>query len=195
MFDQSGFDKKARFMVYFFFSVTKNKKRVRDALTAHSAEFQTMAWYDPVFKFVSTKVVQYTTNEQAVTNNEVFAAPFISPTPPRIGHADLLHAQHEVHRGHGEEADLLPAQVGRRDAGVEQGGVQVVRYYWDQVVEKTRRKILKEAPMYREDYYNNSAGDAYLLIGQDFKEVLTATMGYTRNILQTYLNTTFTRGA
>lgn len=169
------------FMVYFLFSVVKNRDRVLKAMDAMTAEEKAKPWFAPVLNFINTRVTQYVSD---VTKSKKFPAVNIPNCNPGL---DVL-----VYFIMTEPNKWSLLELSRRttfsqldlDAELQDYAKEGYKYYWDKVVNKSNNPDAKEAnnkieaPSFKEEYYANSVSDNYKLVDLELKEVEAPDGGY-----------------
>lgn len=158
---------KARFMIYFFFSVIKNVQRVLNAMEQLPNEMKTADWFSPVKNFVQRNLVQYTNQE----NSEKFAVVHLPTTNPGL---DCLCAalsmpatkralNEIIRRNTFTQLDISPTVLEINKQGVMD--------FWNNKVRKSNnRNRPGESLNFHEDYFNTAAQDKYLLVDRNLNE-------------------------
>lgn len=184
MMDSNSLTAEAKFMVFFFFSVIKNKPRVLKAMDAMSSDVKAEPWFNPTRDFIAAHVTQYVT--ETVGNNK-FPAVNIPSCNPGF---DIL-----VFSLITNPADKTIAELRNRttfsqlDLSDDMQAQAKIGYahYWDTIVQGTKNTTATEEPKMRENYYQTTAQDRYKLVGLDMKEVKVPEGGYKEKDILDYL--------
>jgi len=167
-----------KLVVHFLFSVVKKKSRVIDGLAGLSADTQKMSWFEPVKSFISGTIVDYNVSAKTPDKFPGTHVPTTNPgldmmlwrlsTDPKDRTLDAFFI-----RTTSVQLHLAPESQAKAKLGYKS--------YWDDVVKGTKNSVKTEDSKYREDYYNTSAGDTYLLVDDNLKEVKpkNSKVGYT----------------
>lgn len=157
-----------RLVVHFLFAVVKKKSRVIDGLNALPDGAKSMAWYEPVRTFIAGTITDYNTSAKAP---DKFPGTHIPTTNPGL---DLLMWRIMTPRKDRNSKDFfarttsIQLMLDRETQDLAKSGY---KYYWDEVVKGTRNTTKTEDSKYREEYYETSAGDTYLLVDDKLKEI------------------------
>lgn len=160
-----------QFMVYFLFSIIKNKDRVLKALDNMEAEDRNQAWFRNVRAFVDSNVTQYVSD---VTRSKKFPAVNIPVTNPGM---DILcwmiHSPVEDHTVTNASYRTTFTQL-NLDEQMQTLAQIGYKAFWDSTVMRTKNPDAKsdanfEKPEYKEEYYLTSAADKYPLIFVDMQ--------------------------
>jgi hypothetical protein len=189
-------DKKATphtiFMIFFLFSVIKNKARVLESIDNLPESVKTMKALLDAKEFIKDNIVQYTSQESSKT----FAAVHLPTTMPGL---DLLvTAIAMMNLADVVTNYIIPKQTFAQikiNGALQEENKAAQRNFWDNVVRSSKNtarqaKTVTDELKFHEDYYNTSATDTYLLIDLDMKEVepKDSKAGYTKDEIQTWFN-------
>jgi len=174
-----------KFMVQFLLCVINNQKRCLEAMNAIPDQ-SSKEWFKPVHNFIKNRCVQYT-NEETNDKISVVHVPSCNPGMDMLTYA--LSTKKE-NRSVEEMMKRKTAHQLALDAEMQAEAKEGYRYFWDVVVTGSRNTNSKEKPMFREEYYRQSAGDNYLLITNEIEELVPedAETGYTRMELKKWLD-------
>lgn len=178
-FSKASLSAEERFMVYFFFSVVKNQKRVKEGMDNLPESVKNLTWFTKVRAFVDGHLCQYVSQ---VTNSKKFPAVNIPVTNPGM---DLLcwaiwapcsqMTLMEMFR-RPNSSQLFLDEMAQAQAKIGYA------FYWNTVVQGTQNPDAKALdlpkPMMREEYYKNAESDRYPLIGSDLSMVPIPNNGY-----------------
>jgi hypothetical protein len=167
---EANLNGECKFMIFFLFSVIKNKDRVLRELDAMPAEDQQLAWFNPTKNFISTHITQYVSD---VVRSKKFPAVNIPNCNPGLDILVYCMITHPNERSINDVvvrptfSQLALNQDFQQDARL--GYAQ----YWNDIVRGSRNPDAKglEEPEFREDYYENVRSDRYFLVGLDLKEI------------------------
>lgn len=181
LMNSSKLSGEARFMVFFFFSIIKNRERVLNAMNNLPATFKTSSWFPEVQKFIQTSIVQYVTASKA---NLKFPAVNIPSCNPGLDLLIFCMTTKKEHRNIDSLKDRTTfGQMALNDEMqdlAEKGNMN----YWDNIVKGTKNSTATEAPKFRAEYYANIKGDQYKLLDPQLKEIMPeSSAGYTREEL------------
>lgn len=149
------------FMIHFFFSVIKNRDRVKQAMDNMSQEDKGKSWFKKVYDFIDKKLVQYVSQEK----NGKFAVVHLPTTMPGL---DLLCTVLTMEGTDEEFEELIGKQTFAQlnlSSELQAKNKEKQRAFWENTVKGTRNP---DQSAYKtgfvEDFYNNSAGDKYKLV-------------------------------
>lgn len=179
---ESGLKGEERLMVFFFFSVIKNKDRIIKAMDNMDDSDKSKSWFGPVRTFIAAKITQYVSD---VTRSRKFPGVNIPNCNPgldilfycMITHPNARSLVEASHRPTFCQLDL--------DEDAQSLALEGYRFYWNNIVQGSKNPDAVPnqlpTPQFREEFYNNSAGDRYKLIGLDLVEIPPANpdIGYT----------------
>jgi len=169
MYEAFGLSNDEIFMIHFFFSVIKNRNRVKTAMDNMEQSEKSKAWYNKVYQFIDKKLVQYVSEEK----NGKFAVVHLPTTMPGL---DLLCTV-LTYEGTDEEFEQL---IGKQTFAqlnlspeLQEKNKEMQIEFWNNTVQGTRNPD-KEAHKtgFVEEFYKTSAGDKYNLINIKSQEVL-----------------------
>lgn len=187
---EANLDGESQFMVFFLFSVIKNRDRVLRAMEALDPSDQAMSWFNPVKNFITTHVTQYVSD---VVKSKKFPAVNIPTCNPGFDLLVYCLITHPNERTLEEFFNRPTASQLFLDPGAQAEAKEGYKYYWDTIVSGSKNPDAVanklEAPQFREEFYKNSLADDYKLIGLDLKEIepLDDKAGYTLQELANYL--------
>jgi len=170
--DEAKLNGECKFMVFFLFSVIKNRDRVLRAMEAMEPEDQSRPWFNPVKNFITTHVTQYVSD---VVRSKKFPAVNIPSCNPGLDVLVYCLITHPNERTL-EELFVRPtASQLSLDAEAQAEAKEGYRFYWDSVVTGTKNPDAEsqklEVPQFREDYYKNLLMDDYKLVALNLEEV------------------------
>jgi len=178
LMDAAKLTKEQRLVVHFMFAVVKRKSRVIDGMAGLSDATKAMPWFDPVKSFISGTIVDYNVSAKTPDKFPGTHVPTTNPgldmmlwrlsTEPKDRTLDAFFI-----RTTSVQLHLAPDAQAKAKLGYKS--------YWDDVVKGTKNTVKTEEAKYREEYYNTSAGDTYLLVMDNLKELKPKNMevGYT----------------
>lgn len=173
----------AKFVVFFFFSVIKNRNRVMASFDELPDNIKSLPSVSQAKEFISTVIVQYTSQE----SSKKFAAVHLPTTMPGLDLmlTALLTNDHKDEIEKNIIAKQTFAQI-NVDATLQSTNKSHQQVFWNSVVQSSKNearinKTVTEELKFNESYYNTSASDKYLLVDLDMKEIApqNATTGYT----------------
>jgi hypothetical protein len=181
MMEKAKLNAEQMFMVFFMFSVIKNKDRVMKSMEAMSAEDKAKEWFSPVMSFINTNMTQYVSD---VTKSRKFPAVNVPNCMPGldiliwtlITHPNKRTLWNLAQRTTFSQLDLAEDVQEFAKAGYTE--------YWNNVVKSTKNPDAKTqnlpVPEFREEYYANSVNDRYRLVDINLKEIepLDISVGY-----------------
>jgi len=178
-------------MIFFFFSVIKNKTRVLNSFDELPDSMKANPSTIKAKEFIQDTLVQYTTQETA----KKFAVVHLPTTSPGLDImlSALICQESEL------EAKIYSKQTfAQLNLNAELQAINKTHQtvFWNNVVKSSKNEARKskgvsEDLKFHEDYYNTSAADKYLLIDLDLKEVQPSApeVGYTKDdILKWFQN-------
>jgi hypothetical protein len=186
LMDAAKLTKEQRLVVHFLFAVVKNKSRVMDGLASMPDSVKTFAWYEPVRTFIAGNIVDYNSAAKA---SEKFPGTHIGITNPGL---DMLmwrimtpKAERSLDRFF-IRTTSIQLKLDKETQEMAKSGYKL---YWDTVVVGTRNTTATEEAKFRENYYNTSAGDMYLLVDDNLKEFppKVEAKGYTREEIEKWI--------
>jgi len=170
--DESNLRGEERLMVFFFFSVIKNRDRILKAMDNMEDSDKSRSWFAPVRTFISAKVTQYVSD---VTRSRKFPGVNIPNCNPgldilfycMITHPNNRSVVEASHRPTFSQLDL--------DDDAQMLALEGYMYYWNNIVQGSKNPDAVPnqlpTPQFRQEYYNNSAGDRYKLIDLNLNEI------------------------
>jgi hypothetical protein len=170
------------FVIYFLFSVIKNRKRVLDSFDDLPDNIKAMASISKAKEFITNHIVQYTQQE----TNKKFAAVHLPTTMPGmdIMMTALLTEENEIDNKIISKQTFTQIHINSELQTMNKNAQTI---FWNEVVKSSkndarRTKQVDEELKFHESYYNTSAADKYLLVDLDFKEIQpsTAATGYSK---------------
>jgi len=189
---EANLDPESQFMVFFLHSVIKNRDRILKSMDAMSPAEQAQKWFNPVKTFISTHVTQYVSD---VVRSKKFPAVNIPSCNPGLDILVYCLITDPNERTLVELFNRPTASQLLLDSTAQEEAKIGYKYYWDTVVRGTKNPDAKlpnsqlEVPKFREEFYDNQAGDQYMLVDLNLKEVppLNASRGYSLEELRNYL--------
>lgn len=181
-----------QFMVFFLHSVIKNRDRIIRAMEAMEPADQAQTWFSPVRAFITTHMTQYVSD---VIRSKKFPSVNVPSCNPGLDVLVFCLITNPNERSVNELFNRPTASQLHLDTETQAMAKVGYRHYWDSVVTGSKNPDANvpgsklEAPMFREEFYVNSAGDAYNLIGLDLKEIPPANdrTGYSFEEIVAYL--------
>lgn len=162
-----------RFMVFFFFAVIKNKKRVMESFDQLPEEIRALTSVVKAKQFINDTLVQYTSQE----TNKKFAVVHLPTTMPGL---DILLTAFILDD---KEESLTNAICTKQtfaqiniDSSLQAINKTAQQLFWDTMVKKSKNearinKTVTDDLKFHEDYYETSAKDKYNLVNIKFKEI------------------------
>jgi hypothetical protein len=179
-----------QFMIFFLFSVIKNRDRVLRAMDAMEPEDQAKSWFNPVKNFITTHVTQYVSD---VVKSKKFPAVNIPNCNPGLDILVYCMITHPNERSLIEVTKRPTFSQLLLSFDVQAEAKEGYREYWDNIVtgSKNPDKATLEKPEFREEYYQNVLNDDYLLVGLDLQEIKPkdVKVGYTFAEIAEYFKT------
>jgi hypothetical protein len=159
-----------QFMIFFLFSVIKNRDRVLRAMDAMEPEDQAKSWFNPVKNFITTHLTQYVSD---VVKSKKFPAVNIPNCNPGLDILVYCMITHPNDRSFVEVSKRPTFSQLLLSVDLQEEAKIGYKEYWDNIVtgSKNPDKATLPAPEFREDYYKNVLNDDYLLVGLDLKEI------------------------
>jgi len=188
--DESNLNGEQRFMVFFMFSVIKNRDRVLKAMEAMSTEDKAKAWFAPVMNFINNKITQYVSD---VTKSKKFPAVNVPNCNPGLDILIWCLITKPNERTMWELACRTTFSQIHLSATMQDFAKEGYKHYWDDVVKTSKNpdavSMKLPVPEFREDYYANSVSDKYRLINLELQEVQPADQGagYTEEEVVNYI--------
>jgi hypothetical protein len=186
LFRENKLSEEAKTIVFFFFSVIKNKDRVLSAVETLPDEIKANSSVTEAVGFIRSKLVQYTTQE----NNNNFAVVHLPTTMPGLDIMlnslllDPSNPDYALDDVLIKKATFAQLWVG---SDLQATNKSHQKHFWDNVVVTSRNSArtgqnTMEKLQFHEAYYETSSKDTYKLITLDKKEVDPKDMkiGYTR---------------
>jgi hypothetical protein len=192
LFRDSKIDHDTIFMVFFFFSVVKNKTRVMESMDNLPEELKALPIVTRAKDFIRDKLVQYVSQE----SSKNFAVVHLPTTMPGV---DLLAtAYHTRSTTEAMEKNIFEKQTFTQmhiNAELQAINKKAQENFWNNIVTTSKNqarntKQVSETLKFHEQYYNTSAADKYYLIDHDFKEIKPSdlTNGYTKKEIVAWFN-------
>lgn len=161
------------FMVFFLFSVIKNRDRVLKAMEAMSAEDKAKSWFAPVLNFINTRITQYVSD---VVRSRKFPAVNVPNCNPGLDILVWCLITHPNRRTVKELSERTTFSQMFLNPEMQEYAKEGYKHYWDNVVKSTKNPdaVAQNLPVpaFREEYYANSVSDDYLFVDLALKEVL-----------------------
>jgi len=177
-----------QFMVFFLFSVIKNRDRVIRQMEAMDPTDQQKPWFNPVKNFITTHITQYVSD---VVRSKKFPAVNIPTCNPGLDVLVYCLITHPNDRTTEELFNRPTASQLFLDDVAQDEAKEGYRYYWNSIVTGSKNPDAKdlEVPEFREDYYKNSRADDYRLVDLELKEVepLNPAVGYSLKEIKDYM--------
>lgn len=191
MFEAAKLSHEEIFMIFFFFSVIKNRTRVKEAMENMEMADKNQKWYKKVYEFIDKKLVQYVSEEK----NGKFAVVHLPTTMPGL---DILCTVLTLDDSDEDFEMLIGKQTFAQlklSADLQDTNKEKQRAFWENVVNKTRNpdsSAFKQG--FVEEFYENSASDDYKLISLEGNEVMPEDMdmGYTRDEVRAWMTSILT---
>jgi len=177
LFDKEKMDGDAKFMVYFFCSIIKNRERILSGMELLGDDVRSQKWYTQTKIFFEKRTVTYVRNE----TREKFATLHLPTTNPGLDILCYL-MQMDKPQTRDDMCDQVFNLVTRQtfsqfmiDDDLQDFNRFYVRKYWEETVKlkdlESRQKSNSKEIGFVEEYYDTNAGDGYKFIGPDFVEV------------------------
>jgi hypothetical protein len=179
-----------RFMVFFLFSVIKNRERVLRAMESMSAEDKAKSWYAPVMNFINTSLTQYVSD---VVKSKKFPAVNIPNCNPGLDVLIWCLITHPNKRTIWELSQRTTFSQLHLDVNVQETAKLGYAEYWDNVVKSSKNPDAVPQnlpkPAFREEYYANSVNDKYRLVNLNLQELPPADVvnGYSEREIFEYI--------
>jgi len=163
----------AKFMVYFFFAMIKNRSRVLNSFDELPEDFKNMPPVQAAKTFITENMVQYTSQE----SSKKFAAVHLPTTMPGL---DLVGTALVCEGTIDELQNIIYTKQTfgqiHLDDKLQAINRAAQKMFWDSVVKTSHNqardsKQVKEEFKFHENYYNTSAADKYLLINVYNEEI------------------------
>jgi len=167
MYETENMKPEEIFMIHFFFSVIKNRDRVKQALDNMSQADKSKAWYRKVYQFIDKKLVQYVSQEK----NGKFAVVHLPTTMPGL---DILCTVLTMKGTDEEFEELIGKQTFAQlnlSADLQAENKEKQKQFWENMVNSSRnpdQNAYKSG--FVEEFYKNSASDTYNLINLNSSE-------------------------
>jgi hypothetical protein len=192
LFTEAKLGKEAIFMIFFFFSVIKNRNRVINSFDELSDEIKAIPSVTDAKKFIQEYLVQYTSQE----SSKKFAVVHLPTTMPGLD--IMMSALILSDTDHDMESYIFSRQTfAQLNISPELQSINMTaqQVFWNNIVKSSKNearanKTVTEDLKFNEDYYKTSAADKYLLVDINFKEVIpkNASLGYTKEELKTWFH-------
>jgi hypothetical protein len=170
--EEANLNGEQRFMVFFLFSVVKNKDRVLKAMEAMAPEDKAKTWFGPVMNFINTTITQYVSD---VVRSKKFPAVNIPNCNPGLDILVWCLITHPNKRTVWELSQRTTFSQLNLDANMQAIAREGYAEYWGNVVKISKNPdAVPQAlptPQFMEDYYANSVNDKYLLVNLSLQEV------------------------
>jgi len=179
-----------RFMVFFLFSVVKNKDRVLKAMEAMAAEDKAKTWFAPVMNFINTVTTQYVSD---VVRSKKFPAVNIPNCNPGLDILTWCLITHPNKRTIWELSQRTTFSQLHLNTDMQAIAKEGYAEYWNNVVKSTKNPDAVPQslpkPEFREDYYANSVNDKYNFVNLNLQEIPPADLvnGYTEEEVLNYV--------
>jgi len=168
----AGLNGEQKFMVFFLFSVIKNRDRILKALDMMDDADKSRPWFGPVRTFISARVTQYVSD---VTRSRKFPGvniPNCNPGLDVLVYCLITHPNKRSIVELSHRPTFCQLYLDEEMQDVARAGYA---HYWDYIVQGSKNPDAVSQnlpkPQFREEYYNNSAGDKYQLVDLDLKEI------------------------
>lgn len=178
--------KDQKIVVYFLFTIVGKKSRVIDGMNAMPDHVKSMAWFDPVRAFIATTMTDYNTSAKAV---DKFPGTHVAATNPGLSlMLWKLSVEEEARTVEAFFAKPITVQL-HLSQECQERAKSGYKFYWDETVQGSKNTMNTEEAKYREEYYNTSAGDKYLLVTDGLREVEPANknLGYSMKEIEMWL--------
>lgn len=176
-----------RLVVHFLFAVVKKKSRVLDGLAGLSDAAKSMTWFEPVRTFIAGTIVDYNANAKSP---DKFPGTHVPTTNPGL---DLLMWRLMTSKENRNLDEFFMRTTTVQlflNKEAQEKAKSGYKLYWDETVKSSKNPVKTEEAMYREEYYNTSASDTYLLVNEKLEEVKPADKinGYTLEEITAWMN-------
>lgn len=173
-------------VVHFLFAVVKKKSRVMDGLNALTDAQKAASWYDPVKTFIAAVVTDYNSSAKSSDKFPGTHIPSCNPAMDLLMWRLMTDKEARNVDGFFARTTSIQLKLSEEPQEMAKSGY---KYYWDNVVKGTKNTAPTEAAKYREEYYETSAADTYLLINDNLKEIPPAdkAAGYTLKEIETWI--------
>lgn len=188
MFEDAKITSEGRFMIFYFFSMIKNKVRVLDAMENLPQTVKSEKWFKEVQTFIKNKLVQYVTEER----NGKFAVVHLPTTMPGL---DILSFAMATDGSESAIENIIKRQCFAQldlddDLQAQNKAAQLT--FWDtQVVKSNNANQTAFKKGFQEDFYNTSAGDKYALLDVKLAEVEVPPGGYSKSDIESWYSRLF----
>jgi len=188
LFEEDKMEPDHAFMFFFMFSLVKNVERVLRVLDSLPTYMINMAWHKAVVRFIQDRMVQFTSDIRGEPGK--FAAVHVPSCMPPMDMFCAFISQAKTKRNLNMFFDRPTSVQFFLNEAMQERAKAGYRHYWDVTVNKTNNKNSSEAPEFREEYYQTSASDRYILINEDLTEYFPSnpSVGYSEADLQMWID-------
>jgi len=190
---EKGLSKDAKFLLYFFASLVKNKKRVLEAMRKLPESFQSLEWFPQLTEFINDNMVQFPADE----GDEKFAMVHLPATNPPL---TLLCLAIGMPRVDLTFEFMMSQQVMAQinlSPELQEMNKGYMKIFWEEQVNTTSntrnlanfQKKKKEGKIFDEAIYKNQENDKYLLLSPRFADIAPTdpSVGYTEPEVRAWL--------
>jgi len=188
--EEANLNGEQRFMVFFLFSVVKNRDRVMKAMEAMTPEEKAKPWFAPVLNFINTRITQYVSD---VVRSNKFPAVNIPNCNPGLDILIWCIITHPNKRTIWELSQRTTFSQLHLDEVMQDVAKEGYKQFWDNVVKTSKNPDAVPQslpkPAFREDFYSNSVSDKYRLVDLNLQEIEPADTiyGYTEEEILNYV--------
>jgi hypothetical protein len=173
IFNKNKVEIEARFMVYFFFAMIKNRSRILNSFDELPENFKNMTSVQSAKTFITDHMVQYTSQE----SSKKFAAVHLPTTMPGL---DIMATALTCEDNFEDLENIIYTKqtfaqihIDEKLQGINRAAQKM---FWDSMVKTSHNqarntKQVTEEFKFHENYYNTSAADKYFLIDVNNEEV------------------------
>lgn len=193
LFEQNRLSSDAQFMLYFFASLIKRKKRMLDGLDKLSDDTKSLAWFIQLKDFIDSVLVDFPEDE----TESHFALIHLPATNPPL---TLLCLALAVNKEDFTYEFVLSQQVFAQvnlSPDVQKAQKEKMVDFWTNTIKKTTHQVnrvqfekkISSGTAFDEEIYRNQENDKYLLLNRSFKSVSPSNpvLGYTEAEIRTWI--------
>lgn len=177
--------KEGVFMIFFLASVIKSRERILKAMENFTEEEKSKDWFYQVKDFYTTETTQYVSQANKNQKFPVVNIPTCMPGLDCLNYKLFTPKESRsmtdlCRRPTFSQLNLRPEVQTLAKAGYE--------YYWTKVIRGTKNPDKPAEPSMNEEFYQNAAGDKYMLLNADLTLLVpSADTGYTREEVENWL--------
>lgn len=190
IFGEAKLDQETRFMVYFFFSVIKNRTRVLASFEELPPDVKALPAVTKAKEFILNYLVQYTSQE----SSKKFAVVHLPTTMPGLD--IMITALTSENSMASMESRIYTKQTFCQlnlNSELQSINKAAQQMLWDTVIKSSKNearvaKTVTEDLKFHSNFYDTSASDKYNLVDINMKEIppTNAALGYTKKDMETW---------